>query len=416
MFKRISEIRKNKTAKNSMVFVIALMLTHLFNISFNIYLGRSLEVEDFGLVTLIVSVLYFTNIILLALSATASHTTAYLFSNKKNKALLNFYQITKKNSLLVTLLFSLIWIAATPSLSRFFNMENYLPLILFTPIFSLGTILSVNRGFLQGKIKFAKAGLLFLSEALSKLIIAIFLTIVGFGEWAYLAIPISILIAFSISIIITKNETNLQKTNDDSLTSFPKKFFAAATVSRLSTMAFLGLDFMLIKHFFNSEEAGYYALLSLSGKIIFFLGEISNNFTIPLVSKNMGKGKDPSKIFTLIFIITSFFVILSTIIFGVFGKYTAPAIFGEKALVIIPLLPTFAFAIAGFTIANCIVTYHLAKKQYLFPLVSIFSAILTAIGIVLYHNSLAQVVSVIAVMSAVNFISIIVLHLFLKKK
>ena len=422
MLKHFSKIKKNKTAKNSMIFVVLFTFTNLLNLFFNIYLGKNLRIEDFGVVALVVSIFYFANMIFLALSATISHIVSYLSAEKKNEIAINFYKTSRKKFFLLALLFSIFWIILTPGLSKFFNIENCLPLILFTPIFSLGTIATINKGFLNGEIKFAKVGFIFFTESASKLLLAILLVAIGIGEWAYIAIPVSVLIAFLVSTIITKKEIKIEKKieiekiSNNYPVSFPKKFFAAATLSKLSIMAFLGLDFMLIKHFFNPEEAGYYALLSLVGKIVFFMGDTLNTFTVPLIGKDIGKGKNPQETFLLILFSVSLITILSAIVFGILGKYTAPFIFGEKALVIVPLLPAFAFAIAGFTISNCIVTYHLAKKQYSFSIVSIFSAILTALGIVLYHSSLTQVVSVISTVSIINLISIVTLHLLKKDR
>ena len=88
---RIYTLVKNGRVSQSSLFVIALMITHFLNLAFNVYLGRGLSVEQYGLVIFITSILYFTNIVFTALIATVSHTTAYLSSSTKGRATINFY-------------------------------------------------------------------------------------------------------------------------------------------------------------------------------------------------------------------------------------------------------------------------------------------------------------------------------------
>lgn len=419
MTERLINLKKNilksRMARGSMLFVFALTINSFFNIAFNIYLGRILDIKDFGIVTLVISLLSFANIIFIGLSATVSHTVAFLQSSKKEKAIFNFYEVTKRNGLIVSLAFSIIWILFSEQISRFFNIDSCLPILLFVPVFSLGTILSTNRGYLQGQFSFFKAGSLSVIEALGKFLAAIIFVFLGLNSWTYLPVPISVMIAFLFSVALTRKEINAIKSTDNFKLPFPSEFFFSSVISRLATIIFLGLDFILIKHFLNPEEAGYYALLSLVGKMIFFMGEISSIFTIPLVGRDVGGGKNPRKTFSVIFAFTSLFTILGVVILGFFGKYTVPFIFGRQTYEIVRFLPVYTIALAGFTIANAISTYHLAKKEYIFPVTSIINSAITVAGMIIYHDSLDQIVQVLFITSIINIFSISVLH-FLKVK
>lgn len=406
--KIINQLQRLPISQSSM-FVIILMATHLVNLIFNLYLGKSLDAKDFGVVTFITSLLYFTNIILLSLVATMSYTVAYLQAHSNNSAIA-FFLLIRKKGIIFAIVASLLWLLLIPILNPFFQIQSQLPLLLYVPIFILGVIAASNRGFLQGRLQFAKAGTILISEALSKLFIAVTIITLGYKVLAYVAIPFSIIFASLVSSLLTKNIG--KPAEEDKPSQFPVRFFLVASLASLSTMAFLSLDIIFVKHFFSPIVAGQYALLALTGKTIYFFGSLFNNFLIPLVGRDLGKGKNPIKTFHVIFSFTSTAVILGFFTFGLFGYITAPILFGDKADAITSLLPLYSLAIAGYTIATSITTYHLAKKEYVFPLLATVNAFFVAVGLIIYNDSLEQIIQVLLVGSAINIVVIAGLHIF----
>jgi O-antigen/teichoic acid export membrane protein len=134
----------------------------------------------------------------------------------------------------------------------------------------------------------------------------------------------------------------------------------------VSTIIFLSADILLVKHFFGAEQAGQYALLSLMGKMVYFLGSLPMVFMVTLVSRRDGLKQSSQSILSAIFLSVLVLVILSFIAFGLFGFFTAPLLFGAKATQVVPWLPVYTLSIALFTLGNVIVVYHLAKRHYLF--------------------------------------------------
>src|SRR3990172_6018031 len=118
---RIYTLVNNGRVSQSSLFVIALMITHFLNLAFNVYLGRGLSIEQYGLVIFVTSILYFTNIVFTALIATVSHTTAYLSSSTEGRATINFYTSARKYGFAISLILSLIWLLFLPYLGDFFN-------------------------------------------------------------------------------------------------------------------------------------------------------------------------------------------------------------------------------------------------------------------------------------------------------
>jgi len=191
---------------------------------------------------------------------------------------------------------------------------------------------------------------------------------------------------------------------------FNTKFFLTSTAGNISLIAFLTFDIVLVKHFLDPVSAGQYGLLSLIGKMTYFLGSLLIPFIIPIVSHREGAKKDSKKIFLLLLLISIIFSGGSYITLGIFGSFFVPLIFGAKAAPIIPLLGTYVLAMAIFTTMQVVVNYFQAKQRYAYVLVGILVAAFQVIGIWMFHQTLAAVVNIMLLTSILNFVSITILY------
>ena len=192
---------------------------------------------------------------------------------------------------------------------------------------------------------------------------------------------------------------------------FPKKFFFASVVTGFSTSAFLTLDIVLTKHFLSSKLAGEYAFLSLVGKMIYYFGSILNVFMTPFVSRDLGANRDPNKTFYRILAGTIIFTSMMYFAIGIFGNITIPLLFGEKAFPILKYLPVYSLAISFYVISNSIISYHLLRHHYSFPITGLILSLVMSTGIILFHNNIGEISNVILATSIISLIVFILLHL-----
>jgi glycosyltransferase involved in cell wall biosynthesis len=157
-------------------------------------------------------------------------------------------------------------------------------------------------------------------------------------------------------------------------------------------------------------ECREYALLSLVGKVIFFLGIMPNMFMVTFVGRNRGLGKGTKSVFRIIYSISAIIVTGSVLVFGFFGETFATLLFGEKILQIASFLPMYTAAIAFFTLSTIIVTYHLARKRYVFVFAALCMSLAEAVGIYRLHWSLDGVVWVVFLSSFFGWVLLEFLH------
>jgi len=388
----------------------ASIIANFFNFLFNAYLGRHINLEEFGLISVFSNILLIAGSFWGALSQTVTHRSAYLLGQYETAAKA-FWRFMRKKAVKIALIATGIWLICLPFLSSFFRTENLFAFILFAPVIMIGLVSTIDSGFLSGNLKFASLAILVVLGPAIKFLTALGLVNLNYQTLVYAAIPLSMLLTFVPAFIMAKSIKS-KKALPMEEHYFPRRFFATALLANLGTSAFLSLDIILAKHFLPPLQAGLYALLSLAGKMIYFGGGLFAGFVNPLVSKRLGAGRDTKRIFYRILNLNALTSILGFIVIGLFGRITLPLLFGNRVGPILPLLPMYCLGLSSFTIASSFIAYHQARKEYVFSTVGFLLGLVQIIGISLFHHDLASVAKVVSLNGMAFLLVISLLHVF----
>ncbi len=396
--------------------ILSTALASMVNFVYAAYLGRVLTLEQFALVSFVIGLLSFVGIISSSFGATINHRSGYIAGRYDEASSYAFWNKFRNKSLVISLAVSILWISVSPFLVRYFQVENIVPILLFAPIILTGFAYAADRGFLSSKLRFGRLGVLGLLEPIVKTITVVAIISLGFKEWAYVSVPVSVIAAFVVGWFFAlgreKENKKSNLTSKVNINLFPKKFFIASLVSGVSTVIFLSLDVILAKHYLPPADAGLYSLVSLIAKMIFFLGSLVTPFIMPLVSRNEGANVDSRKILNLTLLGTFILGFPAFLAFGVFGSITTPILFGEKAQLTLPYLLPISFAILLFTLSRVFSEYYLARKYYSFPVLALVLGFAQLVLLEIYHDSIWSFVYVICSIWVTYFVATLILHAF----
>lgn len=411
LIKKDENVWSIKTLSSGSILVMALVASNGLNFAFNTYFGRTLNFDDFGLLTLVNTLSFFIAIVFSALSSTVNHRVSYLTGSKGAEFAGQFQRSTYLQVLFRVGIFALIWSFLTPFTLQYFHLDSTLPVIAVLVIILLGVINSINEGFLGGTFSFVSLAILIVVNPFIKLLAGLYFQYSENHHLIFMAIPISYLLPVILSSLFVFNKLKkLKKPEQYAKYDFPGLFYLSSLLNGLSVFSYISIDILLVQHYLPAE-AGRYAVLSLAGKMIFFFGSLTDRFVIPFISRDIGQHKNPAKTFNLIFGVT---VILTMIVFvcvAIFGWFTMPILFGQKILPVLPYLFEYSIAIANITITNTILAYHLSRHHYSFPILAMINTIILFIGISMYHSSIQDIVDVMVYVSTWNIISMALLHL-----
>jgi O-antigen/teichoic acid export membrane protein len=265
-------------------------------------------------------------------------------------------------------------------------------------IFGIGVplyfLMSVNRGVFQGKKEFKFLSITYQAEMLSRLLITLAL-IFFFSIQSSVVIAIGILISFGFGLVPFKFENIKFKTSnviDASKTKQVRHFFIITAFYELTQIIINNSDILLVKHYFESYEAGLYASLALIGRIVYFIAWMFVMLLLPTVVQLKKEGKDTTPIlFRYVGYIAGIAII---IVFGcaLFPKTAITMLFGDSYLSMAPLLWKYALATGLFAVSNIFAYYYLSLDRYVPVVISGVFGMLQMGLVIFYHDSLEQVV------------------------
>lgn len=390
--------------------IAASVFSNFANFAYNAYLGRRISTEDFGLISLVGSFFYLSTVPIGALGKTVTHRAAFLLG-KYETPLKQFWSHVRLRAIFAGTAATLIWLALTPFLAILFKSPSLEPFLLFAPVWFIGTTTAVDSGFLSGNLKFTVLALLVVVESIIKFLAALIFVESGNSHLVYASTPIAMAIAFLVGWFFATRIKQERKIIDSKVLEFPAHFFVTAIFTKFSTVAYLSFDLILAKLFLPPTEAGLYALLSLTGKMVFFSGSLFSSFINPLVSHEEGAERKSRHIFYKLFFASMFLSFAAYLAVGLFGAYTVPLLLGQKVGPILYLLPIYGLSMFCFSIANNLVVYYQVRRKYLLSVVSLFLAFAQVIAIYFYHANLEEIVTAMTAIGVASLIITVLLHL-----
>jgi O-antigen/teichoic acid export membrane protein len=162
------------------------------------------------------------------------------------------------------------------------------------------------------------------------------------------------------------------------------------------------LDLVLVRHYIPGEQAGLYATAAVLGRIAFFLPAMLVAVLFPTVARARESGDESRKPFLVSLALTAVLGLSFALLCILWPQWIIGLLFGAKYAAAAPLLQIVSLAMALLAIVQVVVTYGLARADYLsLPPLALGVVLMFALAL-LYHQS-ALVIAWI-VLGAVVFI------------
>jgi len=381
---------KNRKLTPEQLFMISVLVVNGGNYLYNLILGRILGPELFADAAVLITFL----LVLSFVAMTYQLVTAKFSVIFEGAVFKSFISKIYRNATLIGIFLGVLIIICSKQLQEVFNTSSP---IMFT-VFGIGVplyfIMSVNRGVFQGKKEFNSLSVTYQTEMLSRLLITLIL-IYFFGTQSpwFVALGIAIsfvfgLIPFKIGSIKLKVKSRLNSNQLKQVNSF----FLITAFYELTQIIINNSDILLVKHYFESYDAGLYASLALIGRIVYFIAWMFVMLLLPTVVQLKKEGKDTAPI--LLKYVSYIAGIASIIVIGcvLFPETAITLLFGKSYLAMAPLLWKYAVATSLFALSNIFAYYYLSLDNYIPVVFSGVFGVLQMLLVVFFHDSLEQVV------------------------
>jgi O-antigen/teichoic acid export membrane protein len=391
MMNKIRSLQQNDLIRGTAVIFLGSIFVGIGNYAFNIIMGRLLGPVDYGILASLLALTYIINVPSQTVNLTVSHHVAQLSASQNHSGIKSFFQKSFKRTFIIGIFSFAIFLSISFFLQDFLHLPKILPLIILGLMFLLSFASPVITGTLGGMEKFGEITTNNIINTIAKIVLGIILLAIGWKvDGAMFAVFLAFLIATVYSfykVKIPADEKKIKEENID-LFGYGKKAFLVS----LCLVVLYNIDVVLAKHFLDATQAGYYATLSLLGKLIFFATSSVGIVTFPLSAKNHQTERKHKKIIYTSIIITLAFSIFTTAIYFLFPNLIVTVLFGAYYTPIIPYLGWVGGIFIFYSLVNLLVLYFLSiNKTRFLPFLCVGT--LTEIFLISYfHQNIWEII------------------------
>ncbi len=296
----------------------------------------------------------------------------------------------------------------SPLWMRFFHTRSVWPFVILGIGVPLYLAQGVDRGVLQGQMRFGPLALSYQAEMWVRLIVALALVALG---WSVNGAVGGLTASFAATWLVARRAGSGLPRDVALSTSEWRSvamFAGSVAVAELGQILINNSDVLVVKHFFTSELAGQYAALAMVGRIVFFATRSVVAAMFPIVAQKQEKGEPHRHLLALSLGMVAAVAAVIIAATAIAPELIVKVLFGEAYAFIAPLLWLYAVATALYALANVVVNYRLSLGSGGASVLSVLAGAAQVVGLWVFHDSLRQVVIVQVCLMAALLIALIV--------
>ncbi len=412
LFSFAQKILKIELINGSLNIMIASNLSNAFAFFFNIFLTRKLTHADYGIYMSLISFIGLVTIPSQSITMLLVQYTTQFFSKKQTNKAARLYSISLRYLTFLSFIVFLLFLSFSKSFANFLHIQTLTFLWITGIVISLSFFSIVNNAFLQSLLKFNFMAWMGVAATLSRILVATVFLLLGFQVFGVLwgvligAVVQVCLSFYPLRFLFKSTYEKISLSKRDLLS-----YALSVSVIGFALTSFTSTDIILVKHYFNPTDAGLYSILSLIGRVIFYLTAPISTVLFPLIIKKFHQGSDFLKTFYLALSLVLLPSMLITGFYFLFPRFTLLIFLGGKSDAhLIPYVGLMGLYLSIFSLLNVTVTFSLSLKKIkiVYPLV--VGAVAQIVAISLFHTNFFEVIFSSLLITSILLISFLLYY------
>lgn len=395
----------------SLVMVIGSLAAGAANYLYHLIMGRILGPTNYGLLESLISLLYLLGIPTASISLVVVKYISYFKGQKRWGAIGKFYLRLSQNLFHYGLIGIVGFLLVMPFIARFLHLDSPLILLVIGAIGLLSVYSGINRAVLQGLSRFAIFNGSLVIEAVGKLIFSLLLVIIGYQvNGAIAGILLGVILGYFFSRFFVGHEVAVVDLKENLGRKAIIRYLGPVVITMFSFTSLFTADVIFARHFLAGYEAGLYAASSTLAKIIYFTTGPIAMALFPLVSEHQSRGKKHHHLFLQSLFLVGFAGGGLVIFYALFANHLVNILFGQKFLEAASYLWLFAIFISFYSLSFLGVNYYLSLGRTAAVALAATAAVSQIALIVLFHQTLFQIVFVSLLVSGLLFAALMLYY------
>jgi len=412
---------KSKFLKDNFIFMTSAVLGGLLGYLFHFTVSRQLSVAQYGELQAITSLSIFLGVFSTALSFFIIKYSSVLASRNDREGQFHFLQFIFKKFQRPVFAIFLIYLALIPLLKHILRLSDYLGLaaIGFSIVLFLFSAFYLNA--FQGWKKFFALGVIGTASVAVKLAAGwVLARLFATASAVSFSILISAVCGWLLAEYWSRRQWQAEKShgtgNDWRQThfsgeSFKKSFFQILFFS-LALAAAGNIDILIVKNIADAETAGYYAALSILGKVIMWLNLAVVGVLLP-DAFSLGYARKPADSRAVLgsYALISFVSLPALAVYYIFSGSLVRLLFGEKYAFVSGNLWLFGLMALFLSLLFLEAKLAMARHDFRSTWFLGAAAAVLAFSIVFHHADLKEIVASVIFSFSLGWVMILGLNI-----
>lgn len=395
--------------RHSILLMAASQVGNISNVFFHMVMGRWLAPAEYGVLSSMLGVVMIAGMPLGALGTALTFFTAQLLQQNRAGDIFPLMRSWALKLLFIAgpllvigMLFSqpLAEFFKLPGQSAFFMALIILAMTFFTPVISapLGGIQAFGwasvSGMSWGVVRLAVGGTLVYFIAAS-------------AKWALVGQGVGVIVSVSIAmaglwIILRKSLPT-----DQAMPSTQAYLWRTLVV--MACFAFLmNADMLIVKHYFSPDQSGFYARAATIGRMIIFLPMPIAGALFPKTVSNGATSAQHNRLLWKALFYTAIIIVPGAFACAFFPQLPLGILYHDwqPDAAMCRLVRCTIWAMSPLGLAFIIVNFELSQNRFRMTVPLIMCVAGYLIGVTLWHNTVFQIVAVLAVVSVLALLAL----------
>jgi O-antigen/teichoic acid export membrane protein len=383
---------KSQLLGGSLTLLAGSGIVGVTNLIYNIATARLLGPAGFSHVTAVYTILMLLSCITLSFQVVCAKYIARRESSQERSAI---FAGLHQRALLAGVGIGVLMFLFSGSITTFLALPDRVLIWLLALGMAFYIPLGVRRGYIQGIHAFGALAINFMLEGIVRLGGAVLLIALGMGvKGAVFASVLAVIVAYFAAL------------PSPALTALSFRSLAISAREGVQAIVFFSgqtiinnFDIVLVKHFFPPAEAGFYAAVSLVGRVINMCAWSVVHTMFPVSAGSRSEERNGSPVLLTSLALVS--LILTVLIFGLwlipgflwktlFGAHFELGGYGSLP----QLLILYAVTTGVYSLSSVIITHEMSRKIANTSWLQLVFSGAMAVGICLLHATLLQVILV----------------------
>jgi O-antigen/teichoic acid export membrane protein len=388
----------------STVVFFASMVGCGFSYLYQIYVGRALGPEGYGVFGSLFAIFYLLSIFSGAIQAGgARFISKYQARGERDKIGSFLYGMMKKSALLGGAGF-LVFVLISSGIASFLKIDSSDQVVVLGTVILFSFLMPATMGALQGLQRFYLFAFLGVMVMGLKFVYGFVLVNQGYGVSGALgAVTLATLTTFALSVLFLLPFLRSGRRSNGH--NFRELYlYSVPALLVMMCLAFpSNLDVIMAKHFFEGQEAGLYTAASIMGKIVLFLPGAVAAVMFPKAAEMSILGKSTMKLFNRSLIYAGLLSGSAAATFVIFPGLVG-TIFGTTYLGAASITGVYVVAMAVFSLNWVVAQYCLAVNDLRYTYLLMAFTAIEFLVLAFLHGDVLQMAEILLVVNLFLFV------------